>query len=55
VATLGASPHEDRDLAIAAITLAKTDLDEPVGVVPRYLLDDLDLDLDRGLRRVLDL
>lgn len=35
----------------AIVTLDKTDLDEPVGTVPAYLVDDV----ARGLRRVLDL
>ena len=35
----------------ALVTLDKADLAEPVGSVPDYLL----LDVDRGLRRVLDL
>jgi mRNA interferase MazF len=43
-----------RDSAVnvtAVVTLDKGDLSEPVGVLPRYLSDDV----DRGLRRVLDL
>jgi mRNA interferase MazF len=35
----------------ALVTLDKTDLREPVGVLPGYLTDDV----DRGLRRVLGL
>ncbi len=35
----------------AIVTLDKTDLGDPVAVLPRYLTDDV----DRGLRRVLDL
>ncbi len=35
----------------AIITLDKADLDEPVDVLPAYLCEDL----DRGLRRVLNL
>ncbi len=35
----------------AIVTLDKADLDEPIDVLPAYLSDDL----DRGLRRVLDL
>jgi mRNA interferase MazF len=44
-------PKDSAANVTAIVTLDKTDLDEPVGAVPRYLLDDL----DRGLRRVLDL
>ena len=35
----------------AIVTLEKTDLGDPVALLPRYLTDDV----DRGLRRVLDL
>ena len=35
----------------AIITLDRADLDEPIGVLPAYLSEDL----DRGLRRMLDL
>lgn len=35
----------------AIVTLDKADLDQPIDVLPAYLSEDL----DRGLRRVLDL
>lgn len=42
----------DREVnATAIVTLDKTDIEYPAGVLPRYLLDDI----GRGLRRVLDL
>jgi mRNA interferase MazF len=44
-------PKDSAANVTAIVTLDKSDLDEPVGVLPRYLLDDL----DRGLRRVLEL
>lgn len=44
-------PKDSAVNVTAVITLNKTDLGEPVGVLPRYLTDDV----ARGLRRVLDL
>lgn len=35
----------------AVVTLDKTDVDDPVGILPRYLLDEV----GKGLRRVLGL
>jgi len=44
-------PKDSAVNVTAIVTLDKTDLEDPVGVLPRYLLDDI----GRGLRRVLDL
>lgn len=44
-------PQDSAVNVTALVTLNKTDLDAPIGVLPRYLTADV----TRGLRRVLDL
>lgn len=44
-------PKDSAANVTAIVTLDKTELEEPIAVLPRYLMDDL----DRGLRRVLEL
>lgn len=44
-------PKDSAVNVTAIVTLDKTDLGESIGVLPRYLTDDV----ARGLRRVLDL
>ena len=50
-ATVTGLPKDSVVNVTAIVTLDKTDLADPVVVLPRYLTDDV----DRGLRRVLDL
>ena len=50
-ATATGLPKDSVVNVTAIVTLEKTDLGDPVAVLPRYLTDDV----DRGLRRVLDL
>lgn len=50
-ATATGLPKDSAVNVTAIVTLDKTDLGDPVVVLPRYLTDDV----DRGLRRVLDL
>ena len=50
-ATATGLPKDSVVNVTAIVTLDKTDLGDPVVVLPRYLTDDV----DRGLRRVLDL
>ena len=50
-ATATGLPKDSVINVTAIVTLNKTDLGDPVAVLPRYLTDDV----DRGLRRVLTL
>ena len=50
-ATATGLPKDSVINVTAIVTLNKTDLGDPVAILPRYLTDDV----DRGLRRVLDL
>ena len=50
-ATATGLPKDSVVNVTAIVTLDKTDLGEPVVVLPHYLTEDI----DRGLRRVLDL
>ena len=50
-ATATGLPKDSAVNVTAIVTLDKTDLGDPVVVLPRYLIDDI----DRGLRRVLAL
>ena len=50
-ATATGLPKDSVVNVTAIVTLEKTDLGDPVAVLPRHVTDDV----DRGLRRVLDL